>query len=437
MEPTLFPVLQFTASLMLSFIFPSIFIGLAWYLLTIETLSVRTGKKVYSHIAQYFSRLLAVTYVMGLATLVIVKLYPDPTGINYLEFIVSVFGSALTHKIGLALVMQSAALCLYLFGHKYFTKIATWFIALSMTASSSLWLFWVIAANSWLQTPSGYAIANGKIVIVNFWAAIFNVSTLPRYFHSLISCWVAGAFVVLGVCAYLILKKKALNLAKPAMKSAMLMALVGSVLVAFPFGHEHTRQVARTQPEKFAAIQGLYTSQSEAPLVLFAYPTNHPPALKSPIRIPGLLSWMAFGNPQVTIRGVSEFPADHVPPLWLTFVAFQNMVVLGVLFIAVTLWGTWHLLRNKIWGQKKFLMLLVFLMPFPHFAIQLGWLAAEVGRQPWLVYSLLRTQEVFIQSSASAATFFSILPYILIYLSLAAIYLFLMGREINRLPKKF
>jgi cytochrome d ubiquinol oxidase subunit I len=247
---------------------------------------------------------------------------------------------------------------------------------------------------------------------------------------------VAGAFLVIGVCAYLLLKKKAVEMAKAAMKVGMIMAVISSIIVVFPFGHEHARQVARTQPEKFAAIEGLYTSQSAAPLVVFAYPTNHPPKLKAPIHIPGLLSWMAFGNPNATIRGINEFPASDIPPLWLTFVSFHNMVLLGLLFIIVTLWGTLQLWRNKIWGQKKFLAFLVFLIPFPLFAIELGWITAEVGRQPWIVYKLMRTHDAVSKAVSGEAVLFSIILFGCIYLLLGALYLFLMVQEINHTPAK-
>ena len=199
--------------------------------------------------------------------------------------------------------------------------------------------------------------------------------------------------------------------------------------------HEHAKQFAQTQPEKFAAIEGLYTTtDAGAPLVLFAVPTNDPPDLKGTIEIPGLLSWMVFGDVNAKIKGINEFPQDEIPPLWLTFVSFHNMVVLGMYFIALMLWATWLMRKNKLWEHKFTLRLLLWSIPLPLFACQLGWITAEVGRQPWIVYKLLKTSDAVSVTVPAHEILISIILFALIYLLLGSLYIYLLVKKVKAGP---
>jgi cytochrome d ubiquinol oxidase subunit I len=210
--------------------------------------------------------------------------------------------------------------------------------------------------------------------------------------------------------------------------------LVFAVLEVMPFGHFHAQQVARTQPEKFAAIEGLYTSQTGAPLVLFGIPFTPPPHIKAKVEVPGLLSYMAFGNVGERVRGIDEFPIEDRPPLWLTFVSFHNMVVLGLWFIAIMGWAAFRLFAGKLWEDRLVLKALMWSIPLPVAACQLGWMAAEVGRQPWIVYKLLRTSEAHSPTVTAAEVGFSLVLFGLIYLKLGALWLFLMIKKAKATP---
>jgi cytochrome d ubiquinol oxidase subunit I len=295
--------------------------------------------------------------------------------------------------------------------------------------------FWIIVANSWQQTPAGYVLRNGRAELTSFYDAVFNPSTVIRYLHTVDAALIAGAFFVAGIAAYLILKGKEVELAKRAMKIAVILGLITSLLELMPFGHEHARQVARTQPEKFAAIEGLYTTQSGAPLVFFAIPVVKPPELKAKIELSGLLSWMAFGDVNAQIKGINEFPAENIPPLWLTFVSFHNMVVLGLYFIGVTLYAYIQLCKKKLFETTWLLKLFVWSIPLPLAACQLGWIAAEVGRQPWIVYGLLKTSEAHSATVTAEEILFSIILFGLVYLLLGILYIYILVREVNHGPQ--
>ena len=207
-----------------------------------------------------------------------------------------------------------------------------------------------------------------------------------------------------------------------------------SLLEVFPSGHEHAKQVARTQPAKFAAIEGLYTSREKAPLVMFAIPITRPPELKGTIELPGMLSWMAFGDVNAKVKGVADFPADELPPLWLTFVSFHNMVVLGLYFIAITVYGSFRIFRGTIFNGRRFLKVLVWSIPLPLIACQLGWITAEVGRQPWAVWGVLRTHDAFSTGLSVPVLLFSITLFSLLYVMLGSMYIFLLVKKIRHGP---
>ncbi|MCC6396833.1 MAG: cytochrome ubiquinol oxidase subunit I, partial [Bacteroidetes bacterium] len=295
--------------------------------------------------------------------------------------------------------------------------------------------FWILVANSWQQTPAGYVLRNGRAEMTSFAEAVFNPSMWIRFFHTVDAALISGAFLMAGIAAYYLLNKREVEFAKKAMRVAVIFGLITSVLELMPFGHEHARQVARTQPEKFAAIEGLYTSQNAAPLVFFAVPTTEPPKLHATVEIPGLLSWMAFGDPNATIKGINEFPSDEIPPLWLTFVSFHNMVVLGMFFILLTALATFKLWRGTLWESRRILKVMLWSIPLPLAACQLGWITAEVGRQPWIVYKLLRTSEAASITVSAGEILFSIILFGVVYLFLGSLYVYLLVQKVKHGPQ--
>jgi len=348
---------------------------------------------------------------------------------RYSKFVGDIFGAPLAAEGVFAFFLESTFLGLYIFGRNRVPKAVHWLSILMVAIGSVISAFWILVANSWQQTPTGFAVRHGRAELESFWAAVFNPSTVPRFFHTLTASLVAGAFMMAAVAAYRVLRNREDEIGKGALRLSLVWGLVSAILVAFPFGHMHTQQVARTQPEKFAAIEGLYTSQQGAPLVLFGLVKDRPPELRAKIEIPGLVSWLAFGDANATIQGIDEFPVDERPPLWITFVSFHNMVILGLFFIAVMAWGVLQRWRGRLFEGRRYLKLLVYAVPLPVVACQFGWVAAEVGRQPWIVYHLLRTSEGHSHTVAAGNVLFSILLFGVIYLLLGALWIYLMVKE--------
>jgi cytochrome bd ubiquinol oxidase subunit I len=434
-DPLLLSRIQFAITVGFHFIFPPVTIGLAWLLVIVEWLGWKRNDETWVRIGKYFARILALTFAVGTATGIVMEFQFGTNWAEYSKFVGDIFGAPLAAEGVFAFFLESGFLGLYLFGRNRVSKGVHWFSALMVAVGSTISAFWILVANSWQQTPAGFVIRNGRAELTSFRQAVFNASTLPRFLHTVDAALIAGAFVMAGVSAYLILQKKEGEAAKRAMTLAVTFGLIVSLLEVFPFGHISGQQVARTQPEKFAAIQGLYASEQGAPLVFFAYPTTPPPQLKAKVELPGLLSWLAFGDVHATVRGLNEFGKDAVPPLWVTFVSYHNMVLLGMYFIVIMLVGFIQLRRGKLWESRGLLKTFAWSMPLPLIACQFGWSAAEVGRQPWVVYHVMRTSDAISKTVAREAVLFSLFLFGFIYLLLGSLYLYLFLREMSHGPE--
>jgi cytochrome d ubiquinol oxidase subunit I len=434
-DPVLLSRIQFAVTIGFHFLFPPLTIGLAWLLVIVEWVGWRRSNPAYVRAGKFFARLLALTFAVGVATGIVMEFQFGTNWARYSKFVGDIFGAPLAAEGVFAFFLESTFLALYLFGRDRVSKRAHWFAILMVAVGATVSAFWILVANSWQQTPAGYVLQNDRAELTSFWEAVFNPSMLPRFFHTLLASLVSGAFFMAGISAFLVLQDHASRVGRACLRLSVVFGFVASVLAAFPTGHEHARQVAHTQPEKFAAIEGLYSTQSSAPLVFFGVVENRPPDLTARVEIPGLLSWMAFGNIDAKIQGINEFPKDDIPPLWMTFVSFHNMVLLGMYFGAVMALGCVLLRRHRIFGSRRFLWLLVVSIPLPLVACQFGWVTAEVGRQPWIVYHLLRTREAHSLGVSAGSIFFSLVLFGAIYALLGALYIYVLAREVRRGPE--
>ncbi|MBL7190449.1 cytochrome ubiquinol oxidase subunit I [bacterium] len=432
MDAVLLARWQFALTIGFHFIFPPISIGLAWLLVITEYRGWKKGDEYYLNISKLFSKLLALLFAMGVATGIVMEFQFGTNWAEYSKFVGDIFGAPLAAEGMFAFFLESSFLGLYLFGRNKVSKGVHWFSILLVAIGATISAFWILVANSWQQTPAGYIIQNGRAELTDFSQAVFNPSTLPRFFHTMDAALTAGAFFMAGISAYILLKNPKITAAQKSLKLSLIFGFIVSLLNLFPFGHEHTKQVHHTQPVKFAALEGLYKSQEGAPLVLFALVDEETPELKAEIKIPKLLSWMALGDADAKLIGLNEFPQDEIPPLWLTFVSYHNMVALGMFFIAMTGLGVLLLITKKIWSAKWYQKLLIMCIPLPVAACQFGWVAAEVGRQPWIVYGLLKTKDAVSVSVSAGEILFSMILLGLIYLFIMTIWLYISVKKVNK-----
>jgi cytochrome d ubiquinol oxidase subunit I len=435
MDAILLARLQFALTIAFHFIFPPVTIGLAWLLVIVEGIGWRRNDAVYKRAGEFFGRLFALTFAIGVATGIVMEFQFGTNWASYSKFVGDIFGAPLAAEGIFAFFLESGFIGLYLFGRQRLSPATHWFAALMVAVGATISAFWIIVANSWQQTPAGFTInpTLGRAELTDFGAAVFNPSTVIRFLHTLTAALVTGAMFMAGVGAVLVRRKRGVEVGARVLPIALGVGLVASVLMLFPLGHEHSRQVARTQPEKFAALEGLYVGQHGAPLVLFALVEPETPQLRARVAVPKALSWMAFGDPDAHVRGLRDFPANDVPrgaELWLSFVSYHNMVILGFVFIGAMGFGVLLWRVGRLLSTGWFLKILTWAIPLPILACQFGWIAAEVGRQPWIVYKLLRTRDAASPTVSAGEILFSIVLFGLIYLALGVLWVFLLRRKI-------
>jgi cytochrome d ubiquinol oxidase subunit I len=434
MDVVLLARLQFAVTIMFHFLFPPITIGLALLIALVETARWRTGNALYERMSDFWLRIFGLNFAVGVASGIVMEFQFGTNWATYSRFVGDIFVAPHAAEGVLAFFLESGFLGLLLLGRKRISSGLRCFAAWMVSLGSTLSAFWILVANSWMQTPAGYAVEDGRARLTDFWAAVFNPSTVPRVAHTLASCWVMGAFLMAGVGAWYFLKGRGGDVARASMRLGTVAGLIATVLV-FATGDRHARQVARTQPAKFAAMEGLYSTEPGAPLILFALPPTQQGRRPGPeLVITNFTSMLAFGNFQAPVQGLREFPEQDWPPVAITFLSFHNMVILGNAMALIVLAGGVLLWRGRLEQVRWWQRAMVLAVPLPMIAIQLGWMTAEVGRQPWIVYGLLRTRDAVSKVVPASHVLFSIVLFSVIYALLGALWLYLLRKEIVHGP---
>jgi cytochrome d ubiquinol oxidase subunit I len=431
MDPVFLSRLQFGLTIGFHFLFPPISIGLAWLLVIMEWLGWRRKDETYVRASTFFAGLLGLTFIVGVASGIVMEFQFGTNWARYSKFVGDIFGAPLAAEAVFAFFLESSFLALYLFGRNRVSKGVHWLSSVMVAVGATISAFWIIVANSWQQTPAGFVLRNGRAELESFREAVFNPSTLVRFFHTMDAALIVGAFFVAGIAAYRLLANRVDAVARKSLNVAIVVGFIASIAALYPTGDDHAKQVARTQPAKFAAMEGLFETQTRAPALVFGIPSPDSPEVRARLEIPGLLSWMVHNDIDAEVTGLDRVPADERPPLFLTFVTFHSMVMLGMLFIATSALGVLLLLRRSIWTNRRYLRLLVFSAPLPVIVCQLGWMTAEVGRQPWIVYGLLRTSEAHSTNVGAGSILLSIILFSIIYLILGALYVFVLMRKVR------
>ncbi len=426
--------LQFSLTIMFHFLFPPITIGLALLIALLETARWRTARDVYRRASDFWLGLFTVTFVVGVATGIVMEFEFGTNWASYSRFVGDIFGAPLAAEGIFAFFLESGFLGLLILGRKRISSFVRWFASLMVVLGTTLSAFWIIVANSWMQTPAGFRLANGRAEMTDFWAAIFNPSTLPRFTHTIAACWAMGAFFMAGISAWYYLKGRGSDVTRVSLKLGTVVAVVACVLNVAT-GDQHAKQVARTQEVKFAAMEGLFVTQYGTALTLFALPPTQSGRRVGPeLSFPGLTSFLAFGDFRAPVRGLNEFPMEDRPPVAITFLSFRHMLIVGGLMMLVAFLGLVLLLLGRLERARWWQHLVVWSIPLPMIAIQLGWVTAEVGRQPWIVYGLMRTRDAVSKVVGAPQILFSIVLFGAIYAVLGVLWLYLLRREIVHGP---
>ncbi len=389
MDAVVLSRIQFAFTVGYHFLFVPLSLGTSLFIVAAERRYRRTGLPGDRAAADFWIRLFTTTFAIGVATGLTLEFAFGTNWATYSRFVGDIFGAPLAAEALFSFFLESTFLGVLLFGRSRvsgrFYYVSTWLVALGAHLSA----LWIIIAGSWMHTPAGYEVIDGRAVITDVAAAFLNPSVLPRYFHTVLGTWVAGAFFVAGLSAWYLLKGRHVEFARRWLRVALVVGL-GAALSMPVVGHWHAVQVAETQPAKMAAFEGIYSTGGNAGMALVGWVDTEAEEVRGLV-VPSLLSLLIGGSPDAEVVGLRDFaPADR-PPVQLTFQTYHLMVSLGVYFVALMLLGLILWRRGTLDGHRVFQKVVVWSAPLPILAIQVGWAAAEVGRQPWIVYGELRT----------------------------------------------
>lgn len=427
---------QFALTIAFHYIYPPLSIGLGVILVMVGVRSLITRDPRYRTLARFWTRVFALTFSVGVATGIVMEFEFGTNWANYSRFVGDVFGSALASEAIFAFFLESGFLAVLLFGWDRVSPrmhfLSTLFVCLGAHFSA----VWIVVANSWMQTPAGFHVVGegrtARAEITDFWAMVFNPSSLDRLAHTLVGAWQAGAFLVVSVGAYYILRGRHLDFARTSLRFGLLLALVATSL-SIVTGDRSSTLVARHQPSKFAAMEGHW---DDAPLGLRPFGWVNPTAERTyGPEVPGFGSWLIHGDASRPVAGLRGFAPGDRPPIQLTFQAFHLMVAIGILLFGLAWLSAFYWWRGRLFDTRWLLRALVASVLGPQIANQLGWVTAEVGRQPWIVWGLMRTPEGLSVSVSAAEVWVSLVLFSVIYVLLFLLFIYLLDRKIKHGPE--
>lgn len=436
MDPILLSRIQFGLTISFHYIFPPLSIGLGVILVFMEALYLKTRNPLFQQMTRFWTRIFGLTFALGVATGVVMEFQFGTNWSNYSRFVGDVFGSALAAEGIFAFFLESGFLAILLFGWDKVSPRMHMFSTIMVALGAHFSAIWIVVANSWMQTPTGFHVVQGALrsraEIVDFWAMVFNPSAMIRLAHTVLGAWQAAAFFVLSVSAYYLLKRRHLDFAKGSMRIGLVMA-VGASIASLITGHASALVVSKYQPAKLAAMEGHLPASAPAGLSLFGWVDEEAQRFVG-VSVPGMLSFLVHGDASKPVTGLHAFPPQDRPPVNPVFQAYHAMIGVGTALIGLSLLGVFLWRRGSLFETRWLLRVFVVAVLGPQMANQLGWFTAEVGRQPWIVYGLMRTANAVSPSVTSGQILASLGLFLMIYLALFILFIYLLDQKIRHGP---
>lgn len=429
--------IQFGLNICFHYLYPPISIGLGLILVIMEGMYLKTKNPKYKEMTEFWIKIFALTFAIGVATGLVQGFAFGTNWARYSRFVGDVFGSALASEGIFAFFLEAGFLGVLLFGWDRVGPKTHYFSTICVALGAHFSAVWIIVANSWMQTPTGYRIEETPLgpraVITQFWEMVFNPSTLDRLVHVILACWMTGAFFVISVSAYYLLKRRSQALVYPMMRIGLSVAMI-SLLLQLISGDSSARLVAKFQPAKLAAFEGVYKTEPRTPISVIGWVDADKEKVHS-IQIPGALSLLTYHNLETPVIGLDQIPRDEWPNVPVVFQTYHLMIAMWALMFATASLGIWYWIKGRLEQKRFVLWIMVFSVLFPHIAQQAGWISAEVGRQPWIVWKVLRTHDGVSSSISSGQVFGSITMFVMIYILLFSLFVFLLDRKIKHGPE--
>lgn len=428
--------LHFAFTVTFHYLFPQLTMGLAPLIVVLKTIALRRQDDTYNQAARFWARIFGINFVLGVVTGIPMEFQFGTNWSHFSRFAGGVIGQTLAMEGMFAFFLESAFLGLFLYGEKRLSPRAHWWSAVAVFLGSWLSGFFIIATDAWMQSPVGYVRSgNGPVELGSFWQLVLNPWAWWQYAHNMSGAAITGAFVMASVGAFYLLWGKFQEHGRIFVKTGVLAGCVFSVLQLFPTGDGQGRMVAQHQPVTLAAMEALFEGQPGAPLVIVGQPNVEERKIDNPLLVPKMLSFLTYRRWSAHVRGLDEFPPDQWPGnIPLLYFSYHIMVGLGTIFIAIMVIAVFLLWRRKLYSAHWMLWVLLLGFPFPYIANTAGWMTVELGRQPWLVYGLMRTVDGYSRTVSAGNGMFTLLGFMGMYTVLGILFLFLVRREIEHGP---
>ena len=439
-DPAFWHRLQFAFTIVYHYLFPQLTMGLAPILVFWKWRALRTSDaeqaERYNRAARLFTRIFGINFITGVVTGIPMEFQFGTNWAAFSRYAGGVIGQTLAMESMFAFFLESAFIAALVFGEKKLGPRYHFFAALAVAAGSWLSGYFIIVTNAFMQHPVGYTLAqDGTLQLANMRAFLLNPWALLQYAHNMTAAVVTGSFVVAAIGAFYTLRGLHADIARLLLRTGVAFGLVAALLVAFPTGDQQAKLVAQHQPAALAAMEGRFESGAQAPITMIGQPNVKARRLDNPIHIPGALSFLAFGTFHAEVRGLDTFPERDWPTnIELLYFAFHVMAGLGTMFIGLMGLSALFALRRRLETTRPLLWALMLAFPFPYIATTAGWMTAELGRQPWLIYSLFRTSAGYSQKVSPGDTIFTLVGFAGLYFVLGLLYVFLVGREVIHGP---
>ena len=428
--------LHFAFSITYHYLFPQLTMGLAPLIVIFKSFALWKADERYNKAARFWAKIFAINFLFGVITGIPMEFQFGTNWARFSHYAGGVIATGLAMEGVFAFFLESSFLGLFLFGEKRFGQRVHWLASFMLFAGSWISGFFIIVTDAWMQHPVGYEIAaDGTAHLNSFWSLLFNEWALWQYLHNMGGAMITGSFAMAATGAYYLLSRKQEEFGRLFLRVGVIVAAIAATVQLFPTGDRHGKLVTDYQPVTLAAMEGLFQTESGAAIVLVGQPDTAHEKLDNPIYVPKALSFLTHRHWEAQVKGLNEFPRDQWPDnIPLLYYSYHIMVGLGTIFILVMLTAVVMLRRNKLFNAQWMLWIIMLSFPFPYIANTAGWITAEVGRQPWLVYGLMKTQEGFSSNVSAGNGLFTLLGFMGMYTALSILFIILIWREIGHGP---
>ncbi len=429
--------LHFAFTITFHYLFPQLTMGLALLIVVLKTVALRSGDEQWDRAAHFWGRIFGINFVFGVVTGIPMEFEFGTNWARFSQYSGGVIGQPLAMEGVFSFFLESAFLGLFLYGGSRLSKRMHWFSAVMVFVGSWISGFFIIVTDAWMQHPVAYdRLPDGRFEVLSFWQLLLNPWALLQYAHNMTGAVITASFVMAAVGAFYLLDNRDKQYGRIFLKVGVISGVISTILIIFPTGDLHGKYVAHNQPAAIAAMEGLFKTETGAGLVLVGQPDEETGHIDNPIVVNNVLSFLIYGTTKAEVKGLDQIPRDQWPTaLPLLYYAYHIMAGLGTYFVLLMITAAFLLWRGKLYTTRLVLWLLLISFPLPYIANTAGWMTAEIGRQPWLIYGLMRTADGFSHTVSAGNGLFTLIGFMGLYTLLGLLFTVLVYREINRGPE--